>query len=297
MTDELARVGVVVVSYTSAATLPATLGALPRERLAGLVVVDNASPDASADVARRYGATVVEQPNLGFGAGNNRGVRELESELVLFLNPDAVLRPDDLEVLVAYLNGHPRCAVVGPRVTSRGVPTYSSGELPTLASELRPLLPDPLSRLGPRRRHASGRERSGQVGYVEGACFLVRRDALDAVGGFDEGYFLYWEEAELAQRLRRHHLEVHLCPEATVEHAMGASTAGIEHGGSTHGVASTIRYLRRWHGESVARTWVLAARASWALRTRTGRLDHETAAALSSAARAALRHAPPPPAP
>lgn len=297
MSDPLYRVGVVVVAYRSAATLPATLAALPLSRIGALVVVDNSSPDESGEVARRYGAHVVHQPNLGFGAGNNRGVAELSTELVLFLNPDAVLAAPDLERLVHHLDTHPRCAVVGPRVTSGGVPTYASGDLPTLASELRPLLPSPLSRLGPRRRHPPGRERTGPVGYVEGACFLVRRTALDRVGGFDEGYFLYWEEAELAQRLRRVGLEVHLCADSTVEHAMGVSTASTEHGGSTHAAASQIRYLRRWHGEASARTWAAAARVSWALRARTARLEPRHAAALRDAAREALSHDPPPGAP
>lgn len=297
MSDVLGRVGVVVVAYASAGTLPATLAALPKDRLGGVVVVDNGSPDDSGEVAQQHGAHVVRQDNLGFGAGNNRGARELTTELLLFLNPDAVLQPPDLERLVHHLDAHPRCAVVGPRVTSGGRPTYASGELPTLAGELRPLLPHPLSALGPRRRHEPGAERTGPVGYVEGACFLVRRDALDLVGGFDEGYFLYWEEAELAQRLRRRGLEVHVCAEATVEHAMGVSTAATEHGGSPHLVRSQVRYLRRWHGERAARTWARAARASWALRARSGRLDPERARALSSAAQEALTHEPPPPAP
>jgi GT2 family glycosyltransferase len=132
------------------------------------------------------------------------------------------------------------------------------------------------------------------VGYVEGACFLVRRDVLADVGGFDEGYFLYAEELELGQRLARAGWEVHLCASATVEHAMGASTATVEHGGSPHLVRSMVRYLRRWHGERAARTWVRVATASWALRARTGRLPRAEAAALAAAADEALRHAPPP---
>ncbi|MGZ6793432.1 MAG: glycosyltransferase family 2 protein, partial [Mycobacteriales bacterium] len=115
--------------------------------------------------------------------------------------------------------------------------------------------------------------------------------------GFDEGYFLYAEELELGQRLHRRGWEVHLCAEAVVEHAMGASTAGTAHGGGGHKVTSLVRYLRRWHGERAARTWVRAACASWALRARTGRLDPEQARALRAAARAALSHPAPPPAP
>lgn len=293
---DLGDVGVVVVSYGSALTLPTTLEALPQQHLAAVIVVDNGSGDHSADVARRLGATVIEQANLGFGAGNNRGNAELTCELVLFLNPDAVLDQANLRALVDYLNDRPRCAVVGPRVLSNGVATYSAGHLTSLAGEIRPLLPAPLSRFGPRRRLPPDYATSGPVGYVEGGCFLVRRDALAEAGGFDEGYFLYFEELELSQRLTRVGWEVHLCAEATVEHAMGASTATTEHGGSPHKVTSTIRYLRRWHGERAARTWARAAQVSWGLRARTGKLHLDESKALQAAATAALSHPAPPPA-
>lgn len=296
--SSLRDVGVVIVTYASAATVEGTLAALPTDRLGAVVVVDNSSPDDTVAVVRGLGATVVEQPNLGFGAGNNRGERELpdDLDLVLFLNPDAVLQTADLERMVEHLAAHERCAVVGPRVLSGGRPTYSAGRLPTLASELRPLLPDPLSRVGPRRRLPVDYAVSGPVGYVEGACFLVRRAPFQDVGGFDEGYFLYAEELELAQRLRRRGWQVHLCAGAVVEHAMGVSTAGTQHGGSPHLVTSMVRYLRRWHGERAARTWVRVARASWVLRSRTGRLGRQEAQALRAAAAQALSHPPPPPA-
>jgi N-acetylglucosaminyl-diphospho-decaprenol L-rhamnosyltransferase len=291
----LERVGVVVVTHQSASTVDRALAALPLDEV-HVVVVDNASRDGSADLARRHGVIVHEQANLGFGAGNNAGTALLPAsvDLVLFLNPDAVLERADLLLLVAHLDAHPEAAVVGPSVLSGGRPSWSSGRLDSLATELRPLLPAPLSSLGPRRRHDPARPRTGRVGYVEGACFLVRRSDLDDVGGFDEGYFLYCEELELARRLARRGREVHLCAEAVVEHAMGASTSSTPWGGSTHLVTSQVRYLRRWHGERAARTWVRAATASWSLRARTGRLPREQAAALAGAAREALRHAPPP---
>ncbi|MCW2498620.1 MAG: glycosyl transferase family 2 [Frankiales bacterium] len=293
---DLNKVGVVIVSYASEPTIAATLTALPLGRLGGVVVVDNASPDASAEVARRCGVVVLEQDNLGFGAGNNRGAAELGTELVLFLNPDAVLQREDLECLVAYLDAHPACAVVGPRVLCGGRPTYSAGRLTSLAGELRPLLPDPLSRLGPKRRLPPEHALSGAVGYVEGACFLIRRAVLAELGGFDEGYFLYGEELELGQRLARLGWEVHLCADAVVEHAMGVSTRALGQGAGLHLARSQVRYLRRWHGERAARTWARAARLSWALRARTGRLSQDDAHALRSAVAEALSHPPPPPA-
>jgi N-acetylglucosaminyl-diphospho-decaprenol L-rhamnosyltransferase len=285
---DLRRVGVVIVTFNAAATVGETLAALPIERLGQVVVVDNGSSDASPSIARAAGVTVVEQENLGFGAGNNRGDAALDTELVLFLNPDAVLHASELERLVAHLDAHPTCAVVGPLVTSGGTATYAAGRLTSLATEIRPLLPDPLSRFGPERRLDPMHASSGPVGYVEGACFLVRREVLAQAGGFDEGYFLYFEELELAQRAKRLGWEVHLCAEATVEHVRAASTSKIEHAGQPHLVTSQVRYMRRWHGERAARLWVRAALASWRLRRAMGRLDRDRATALAAAARAAL---------
>lgn len=299
MTADLSDVGVVVVTYASASTIRSTLEALPLDRLAGLVVVDNASPDdtvAAVEGMRLPGVRLVQQANTGFGAGCNRGASELpaQAELVLFLNPDAVLAGEDLERLVAYLRQRPACAVVGPRVRHGGEPSYSAGRLATLATEVRPLLPDPLSRIGPRRRLPPAHSTSGPVGYVEGACFLVRREVLQRLGGFDEEYFLYFEELDLAQRVARSGLEVHLCAEAAVEHTIGVSRELLPMSGRPHLVASSVRYLARWQGPRAARAYVRVARASWALRSWTGRLDAEERRAAVQAAREALSHAPSP---
>ena len=290
---DLSDVGVVVVTYASATTVLDTLRALPLDRLGGVVVVDNDSPDATVEVvtgARLPGVRLVRQPNAGFGAGCNRGVAELpDVASVLFLNPDAVLSTADLETLVTYLDDRPRCAVVGPRVRSGGEPSYSAGRLATLATELRPLLPHPLSAVGPHRRLPPDYDRSGPVGYVEGACFLVRRDALVAVGGFDERYFLYFEEMDLGRRLARAGWEVHLCADAVVDHAIGVSRAELPFAGRPHLVRSCVRYLADWEGRRAARAWVTAARASWALRERLGRLPAEERRAGEAAALEALR--------
>ena len=297
---QLADVGVVVVTYASSSTVAATLQALPLAQLAGTVVVDNDSPDDTVAVVEGLALPnlrVVRQANTGFGAGCNRGAAELPAaaSLVLFLNPDAVLLADDLERLVAYLRDRERCAVVGPLVRHGGEPSYSAGRLATLATEVRPLLPAPLSSLGPKRRLPPSYAVSGRVGYVEGACFLVRRQALLEARGFDEGYFLYFEEMDLAQRLGRLGWEVHLCAEAQVEHAIGVSRTVLPLEGRPHLVRSSVRYLARWRGLTAARTWVAAARVSWALRERTGRLGAEDRQAAVAAAREALSHASSPP--
>ena len=268
MADDLAQVGVVVVTYASAATIDDCLGSLPLDRLGDVVVVDNASPDDTPARVRAHGVRVVEQDNLGFGAGNNRGVAATHPSLplVLFLNPDAVLATADLERLVAYLAAHPECAVVGPRVLSRGAPSWSAGRTASLATELRPLLPDPLSRLGPRRRLPPSYAVSGPVGYVEGGCFLVRRDDLAAVGGFDEGYFLYFEEVDLSLRAARAGWESWYVPAASIVHEAGASTGAsagreLERRMPRYWFESRRRYFLRNRGLLAC----LAADLAWTL--------------------------------
>ncbi|MDP3713000.1 MAG: glycosyltransferase family 2 protein [Mycobacteriales bacterium] len=270
----LAPVGVVVVAYRSAEYLPACLAPLPRDELAGVVVVDNGSPDRSAAVARLLGAEVLEQGNVGFGAGCNTGWRHLAGrcEWVLLLNPDAVIDAKALRALLAYASARPRLGLVAPRLTANARPSWSSGRLPTLATELRPLLPAPVGRLLPARRTPVDEVRDGPVGYVEGAVMLARVAALDAVGGFDETYFLAYEEIDLAHRMALAGWTVELCATAVAEHVGGASRAQDDFAGVDHPTRSLLHYLATWRGPRAARVWVLAARLSWRLRARTGRM-------------------------
>ena len=275
--EALGRVGVVIVTYRSAHEIADCLRSLPSERLAAVVVVDNDSPDDTVGVIQRLGrrdVRVVQRPNDGFGAGCNTGLTELppDAQFVLFLNPDARISEDSVLHLVRYLDEHPASALVGPRVTAAGQRAHSAGRLPVLATELKPLFPRALGRLLPERRLPPTWHRSGPVGYVEGACMLGRTEALRSVGGFDETYFLCFEEMDLAKRLSRADWSVDLCVEATVEHAGGASRRTLDHHGVEHLVRSQVYYLRTWRGRVAGAVFELAARGSWRLRLAAGRL-------------------------
>jgi GT2 family glycosyltransferase len=163
-----------------------------------------------------------------------------------------------------------------------------------LSTEARPLLPDPLSRIGPHRRLPVDHDVSGPVGYVEGACFLVDRDVLRRSGAFDPAYFLYFEEMELGRRVAALGYEVHLCAEAAVQHAIGVSRQQLPLAGRPHLVSSTVRYLLRWQGRRAARTWVRIAKASWWLRERKGVLAPAERLAAVEAADRTLRESPEP---
>jgi GT2 family glycosyltransferase len=233
------RISVVIVNYNSGAALESTLASLPAG-LAGFewdaVVVDNASADHSERAALKDDRVrLVRQPsNAGFAAGVNIGTAATSAPFVLVLNPDCRLAPEAGPVLLNELQNHPSCAVIGPAVldpsgtlqeSARGDPDMLTGAFGR-TSFLSRVFPD--SR--PARRNLRSNALSSSTGmsqpvdWVSGACMLVRRDALAGVDGFDEGYFLYWEDADLCRRLRTAGWETRYMPGATAVHDVGQSS-------------------------------------------------------------------------
>ena len=221
-------VDAVIVTYNG---LPHVERAL--ESLAGLetVVVDHGSTDGTVDVVReRFPAvTLVEQENRGLAAGWNTGIRHTSAPYVLVLNSDAWLVGDAAERLVRFAEGIPRAAWVAPRLLNpdgslqpsvRGFPT--PWRLATEYLFLRKLAPR--SRLlnafyGGGFRHDEIRE----VEFAKAAAFLIRREAFDEVGPFDEEFFLFSEETDWSYRARKAGWRTLFFPEAEAVHVGGAS--------------------------------------------------------------------------
>jgi teichuronic acid biosynthesis glycosyltransferase TuaH len=208
---------VVVVTYNSAAFLPTALEALPDH--ARVIVVDNASADGSADVARSFGAEVTENPvNAGFAAAANRGASLGSAELVLFLNPDAHIDPKSLTALCDRLTADSGLGIISPRLR------HPDG------TEQRAWWPFPSA---PRAwREALGLHRltgsdETEV-FVIGACFLVRRDVFDSLGGFDTRFWLYSEETDLCRRASAAGWRVELAGDLEADHLAGACGQGVE---------------------------------------------------------------------
>ena len=201
------------------------------------VVVDNASEDGSAAIAEEFtpqARLVRNADNVGFGRGINQGVAASSAPLILIMNPDCRLVAGAVASMRAELEAHPSCALVGPRVldpdgavqgSARGDPDMLTG-LFGRTGRLRGLLPSlPVAR----RNVVTGSgiangEPSVTVDWVSGACMLVRRAAFDALGGFDERYFMYWEDADLCRRLRARSYQVRYVPGATAVHRVGHSS-------------------------------------------------------------------------
>ena len=222
---------VVVVSYNSARYLPVCLDSL-RGVGVEIIVVDNASTDDSAAVARRHGVRVIaNSENRGLAAAANQGARASAAEFLLFLNPDTVLLDGFADLLRAVVQEPQAGAVAGLLLDEAGRPQvgFNVRRLPsfvTLACEV--LL---VNRLWPRnpvnRRYRCldlPLDRPGEIEQPAGACLLVRRRALEQVGYWDERFYPLWfEDVDLCVRLRRSGYRILFCPTCRWRHHGGHS--------------------------------------------------------------------------
>lgn len=208
---------VVCVTHNSGEHLDACLRALPQG--ADVVVVDNASSDDSVAIAEATGAWVVRgDVNSGFGAACNRGARLGSAKTILFLNPDAVIDAEALERVVAALDD-PSVGVVSPRlVTPDGAKQQVKWPYPSARGAWREAAG--LHRLFAKVEHPQAPPADG---FVIGAVFAVRREAFEAVGGFDERFWLYGEETDLCRRIADLGWGVDYVANAVATHIGGAS--------------------------------------------------------------------------
>jgi GT2 family glycosyltransferase len=208
-------VSVIIVSYNTAdLTLKclASLRSAPGEK--EIFVVDNTSTDGSAAAVDKQfpECTLIVNPkNLGFGAANNRALKLCRGRYVIFLNPDTVVRPDALSRTVSYMDAYPNVGLAGARIQNPdGSPQES------------------ISWRYPGEKFTKGETKDlpGKIACVLGAFMIVRRPLIDELGGFDEDFFLYGEDEDLAWRIRERGFSIGYIEEAEVLHWGGQSETG-----------------------------------------------------------------------
>lgn len=221
---------VVIVNYNSGARLAGSLERLRALRgIAEVVVVDNGSTDGSAAGAGGGGGggsgsgngvrRVDCGENSGFARAANRGVAETRGDLVLLLNPDMLLTGDGLARLVERLRADDRLGAVGPRIReAAGVDQSGLLPFPSNGRLLREAL------FLPGARAAAGGN-GAATGWLQAGCLLLRRAAFEEVGGFDEGFFLYYEDVDLFWRLHGAGWRVAIEPAAEAIHDAGERDA------------------------------------------------------------------------
>jgi N-acetylglucosaminyl-diphospho-decaprenol L-rhamnosyltransferase len=260
-----------------------------------IVVVDHGSTDGTLELVReRYPEVrIVGQANKGMGGGNNAGMRVAQGRYFFLLNSAAWVVGDGLDRLVAYADAHPEAAVVGPRLRNTdGTLQRSVRAEPTLwrlATEylfIRKLAPRS-SLLNPLYAGGFDHETEREADWLYGPALLVRRDAADAVGLFDEDFFMFSEEVDWMTRFRRAGWTVRFTPAAEVVHVGGAS-----HGGGMYveNLRGHLRFFAKHHGPKAAER--VRVMLLWSLRLRALVLRREAyregARFLSSADAATL---------
>jgi len=262
------------------------------ESLRGIptIVVDHGSTDGTLELVRERfpDVRVIEQENLGYGGGLNAGFRASSPRYYLPINSDAWVVGDAVQRMVAFADAHPEVAVVCPRLRNEdGSLQRSVRGFPTLwrvATEY-----FFLRKLAPRSRtlnayYAGGfdHDESREIEWAMGPCFLVRREAADAVGLFDESFFMFWEETDWLYRFHRAGWKVWFLPEAEVVHVGGAT-----HGGRMFGenVKALVQFFAKHHGSHQAARARRLLRAALRLRGlvfrgERGRMYREAARSL-----------------
>jgi N-acetylglucosaminyl-diphospho-decaprenol L-rhamnosyltransferase len=282
MVSEGVEIAAVVVHWNSLGSLPACLGALYGTPGIHSVVVDNASPDGGrTEVERQFPGIrwLAMERNMGFGAGVNAGARAVGSRWVLALNPDVVVEGATLKAMAAWGETND-AAAVGPLLRR------SDGRLERSWETRDSALAD-FERILSYRMHRAPRapRRPVEVAWSTGACLLVRRDAFDAVRGFDEAFFLYFEDTDLCRRLRARGGRVFVHPGFAARHERGASARGREVYAQAAYRSSELRYFARYRPAwelALARRRAATQAAHWEEPGR-GVADHEAASILRAA--------------
>jgi len=265
-------VGIVTVAYRSDDVLAGFLDSVATATASrpAVVVVDNA-PGAgdAAGLARKNRATYLPlAANPGYGGAVNAGVRALPDsvEWVLVSNPDVVLGRGSIDTLQAAAARDDSIGAIGPAVlnpdgsvypSARSVPSLRTGVGHALFANLWQRNPWTLAY----RRESDPSDEARDAGWLSGSCLLVRRSAFDRVGGFDEGFFMYFEDVDLGFRLGKDGYRNVYEPAARVTHAGAHSTGGE----SARMVAAHHDSARRFLSKKYAGWWLWPVRASLAV--------------------------------
>jgi hypothetical protein len=224
---------IVLVSYNTKALIDPCFAALDKARArmgpSEVIVIDNASRDGSAEYIEQHHPDVRlirSATNVGFGRANNLALPYIQSPFVLLLNTDAFVAEDSLEKAMAFIQGEPRCGIVGVRLVGRdGVVQPSCRYFPTPFNVF--LGRTGLARLFPGVRLIDGPEWAPpderDCDWVPGCFYLIRKEVIDRVGLFDPRFFLYYEEVDHCLATQRAGWRIVYIPATTVVHIGGES--------------------------------------------------------------------------
>jgi N-acetylglucosaminyl-diphospho-decaprenol L-rhamnosyltransferase len=260
----MSELSIVIVTWNSRTDIERCLQSLAASGTrtsTEILVVDNASTDGTAAFVRTAFpgvALIPSETNAGFAAGNNRALTLARGRYLLLLNPDTAVHPGALDVLVTFMDDHPRVWACGPPLfNADGSPQRTGVRFPGIWNLLVESLF--LDRVFPRTRLFGGHREWYRdpglprgVDYLQGSCLLVRRSAMERVGGLDEGFFMYFEETDWCRRMKEAGGEVWYVPGPGIIHYGGGVTGHYDEVRLLFYHASLLRFFRKHHPPSAA---------------------------------------------
>lgn len=260
--SQLPSLTVIVLNWNGRSYLPSCFQALAAQNYPAFqtTLVDNASDDDSVTFVQTHfpQTTIIQnETNLGFAAGNNVALRQLQTDIAVLLNPDVVLSPDALRQMALVMQQDPQIGVVGCKLH------YPGGRLIQHAGGyLTPPQAMP-GHFGILEEDHGQHDVQRDVAYVIGAAMAIRREVLTAVNRFDEGYFLYFEDTDFCTRAKQAGFRVVYAPLAHGIHVESAVTRkeSLDYTQQFH--SGRWRYLLKHQPLATLQTETIAAERDW----------------------------------
>lgn len=259
------KLSIIIVSWNVREDIVRCLRSIEENRPYGefeVIVVDNASIDSTVDTVTKdfpEVVTVVNNENRGFAAANNQGIKRSQGQYILFLNPDTIVLPNSLNVLVDFMDDNKNVGVCGPKLVNEdGTTQPSARRFPTFRGAL--------------YRHTAFRflrvfrseykrwlmkdfthNKQMDVDQLMGAALMTRRSVVNTVGTMDENFFMYYEEVDLCYRIKQAGWRIVFMPEAVITHLGGHSTGQIPVSKRVMMLTSLLTFFRKHRGKFATR--------------------------------------------
>lgn len=220
-----------------------------------VIIIDNLSTDNSTEIIKDKFPSfnlICSQVNLGFGKANNLAVKHSHGEHLLFLNTDTILIENTPKILLEYLQQHLDVGIISPRIVFKdGSYQLSCGRLPNIVGEFLDKIRYGLDK---KWHHIFANLYNKQyshikeMGWLTGACLMMRRDVFEQLGGFDESFFMYFEDKDICKRVNEAGWKVVYYPQTSLIHFLGGSSHDVKKSVNTYYRDSQLYYYQKHLG-------------------------------------------------